>query len=420
MLRLGKVGPAGGAYYLAPAEGTGTGAEPAGQWLGRGVGALGLAGTVAREPFERLLAGCHPESGEPLGPSLSARRVGAYDLTFAAPKSVSLLATLAGAEVGSVVLACHQRAVARALGYLEERAAGLRVADGGVRRVEAVGGLVGAAMVHRTSRALDPHLHCHVVVANLGRPLEGVEGPWRSLDGRGFYAHRAAADALYHAELRAGLVAALGVGFEPGRRGRADLVGFEPRALACFSQRSRQIAEELARAGPGASPEVAARRTRAAKDPGVQLADLLPGWQARAAAVGLTGDWLSAVLEAGRADRQRDHGAGMEPGQLAAQVSARAGRLLRERGRPVAPRHVVAAVGWVLGELAPNEPGGATWLRASAEGLWARLAPPDVGRGVGGPGVAEVRVELTTPRIEAWRDRGPSRERGTDWGLALG
>jgi conjugative relaxase-like TrwC/TraI family protein len=84
-----------------------------------------------------------------------------------------------------------------------------------------------AAFIHRLSRALDPHLHTHVVVANLGRD---VEGTWSALDGRGVYAHASAIDALYHADLRFELTRRLGVAWNPPDRGRADIAGIAPEA----------------------------------------------------------------------------------------------------------------------------------------------------------------------------------------------
>lgn len=418
MLRLGKVAPGGGEYYLAPARGTGTGVEPAGRWCGRQAAALGLVGEVAREPFERVLAGEHPGSGRALGACLAARRVGGYDLTFAAPKSVSLLATLAGEEVGGVVLDCHRRAVRAALGYLEERVAAVRLVEDGSRRVLPAAGLLGAELLHRVSRAADPHLHSHLVLANLGQPAPGLpKGPdsrgplWRSLDGRGFYAHRAASDALYHAELRAGLVRALGVTFHPAVRGRADLAGIDPAVLRCFSQRSQQIAEDLARVGPMGSRAVAALRTRAEKQLEVGVEELRPHWQLRAAAAGLPAGWLREVL-GHRAGRSVAEPSPESAGELTARLAARAGRLLREQERPVAPRQAVAAVGWVLGELDPGQSGGAAAVRSAAGTLWERLAARGQVVGEPGPGVAEPRVQLEGPR----REPGAARERtGLDW-----
>jgi len=60
--------------------------------------------------------------------------------------------------------------------------------------------LVAAAFRHRISRAQDPHLHTHVIVANLTRT---EDGEWRALDGEAILkTYRLAAGYLYEAQLR--------------------------------------------------------------------------------------------------------------------------------------------------------------------------------------------------------------------------
>ena len=99
----------------------------------------------------------------------------AFDLTFSAPKSVSLLWALGSEPVAEVVAAAHREAVEAALGFLEERAAVARVQCGGVRRRVATEGWVVAGFVHRTSREGDPQLHTHCLVPNLVRRKLGRE-----------------------------------------------------------------------------------------------------------------------------------------------------------------------------------------------------------------------------------------------------
>ena len=77
-----------GSYYLA-AE------EPRGRWFGDGAARLGLAGEIDDGQFVSLLAGVDPSSGVPLGRPFGERSVRGYDVTFSAPKSVSVLAAVA-------------------------------------------------------------------------------------------------------------------------------------------------------------------------------------------------------------------------------------------------------------------------------------------------------------------------------------
>ncbi len=296
VLRLAKVGRGGQGYYLEVAEGTGSGTEPAGRWLGGAARDMGLTGTVSAEPLAAVLEGRDPASGDQLSPAHDRVRVAAFDLTFCAPKSVSLLHALGDADVVAAVRASHDDAVAAVLGYVEHRAAAVRSRSDGARIPRPVQGMVAAEFVHRTSRALDPHLHTHMVVANLAA---GPDGRWRALDARGLYAHRAAADALYHAHLRDALGHRLGVGWEPPRSGRADLLGIGLEARQAFSQRSAAIAAEVERvAGRGRrAVDLAAARTRPRRDPSIGADDLTGWWRQRAREVGLGPTAIDRVVD---------------------------------------------------------------------------------------------------------------------------
>ncbi len=160
-----------------------------------------------------------------------------FDLTFSAPKSVSLLYGLSERHVSATVRAVHADAVAQALDYLERRALCVRRGAGGLRRIGAQG-LVGAAFVHRTSRAGDPQLHTHVLVANVAH---GDDGAWSAPDARLIYFHTRTAGFVYQAALRAGLGKALGVRFGPATRGMAELEGVPKRVLRAFSTRRVEI-----------------------------------------------------------------------------------------------------------------------------------------------------------------------------------
>ena len=164
-----SVGEGAEEYYLGSGEARG-------EWLGDGARELGLAGPVEGEELRRLFAGLDPRDGATLRSSRA--KVAGFDLTFSAPKSVSVVFGIADPEVRRAVRAAHDRAVAEAVWYLERSAAAVRRGHGGAV-VEQASGLVAAAFRHRMSRAGDPQLHTHVLVANLAR---GVEWP---VDGAG-------------------------------------------------------------------------------------------------------------------------------------------------------------------------------------------------------------------------------------------
>src|SRR5215203_4790245 len=112
--------------------------------------------------------------------------------------------------------------------------------------VEEASGLIAAAFRHRTSRAGDPQLHTHVLVANLGR---GADGRWSALDGRRLYAQARAASFVYQAVLRGELTRTLGVEWSPVRKGIAEVVGVRRRVLIGFSRRRAEIEAALEQRG---------------------------------------------------------------------------------------------------------------------------------------------------------------------------
>jgi conjugative relaxase-like TrwC/TraI family protein len=401
VLRLWKVRTGDHAYYLEVTPGPGTGVEPPGAWLGRGAAGFGLSGAVSGERLAALLAGRDPAHGEPLSPSHGRVRVTAFDLTFCAPKSVSLLYGLGAADVAEQVEGAHRAAVEGALGYVERRGAAVRRQVEGNRIPVPVEGLTAAAFRHGTSRALDPHLHTHVVVANLGR---AHRGPWTALDGRGLYAHRAAADALYHAQLRHELTARLGVAWGPLDRGRADVDGIDPPTRRAFSRRAVAIAGRV-RGDPEGGPAdtaFAGAATRPPKDVTIGPDELRPEWRRRARDLGLGARALESVLGRSPAESQRTPDPVLAPASVGGLARLVGGDGLHGHSPGVTRRQVVRA--WCL-----SLPGGApvAEVEAAADRLVSGLDPVlGSGRRVDGPGVSEARLNLDAVGVR----RGPERD----------
>ena len=300
MLRVTRLSASAGAYYLADLA-TELGVEPlsgrsppwpaarepardASRWWGEAAARLGLTGPVGGVELEAVLAGRHPRTGR----AMTARHgaIAGYDLTFAAPKSASVLFALGGPDVAAEVLGAHHRAVESALGYVTRRALSARRTDEGERRVVAVDGPIAATFAHGVSRSLDPHLHTHVVVANLGH---GPDGRWTALDGRGLFAHAAAAGHAYDAELRCGLTERLGAGWTLRRNGAYELADVDPLLLGTLSGRAAEIRQRL---GTGPAPSSRARvvawaATRPAKTHDPTPADLRRRWRSLAEDAGL-------------------------------------------------------------------------------------------------------------------------------------
>ncbi|HEX3622459.1 MAG TPA: MobF family relaxase, partial [Acidimicrobiales bacterium] len=264
-----------------------------GRWLGRAATSLGLAGPVDPEGFRRVLAGRDPATGDMLigGRAATKGRTPGYDLTISAPKSVSLLAVLSDPAVGDQVREAHRRAVDAAMRLVDVEVATVRRGRDGSRQLPAE--LVAASFQHYTSRAVDPQLHTHVVVANMGR---AGDGRWTALHGQRLYGWAKTAGTLYQAQLRAELTQRLGVGWGPVRNGRAEIEGFTRAQLEAFSTRRAEIAAQLDRVGRSdpRSAQLAAWSTR---DPKVEIPEplLVPRWRARAAGIGLTTEHINSL-----------------------------------------------------------------------------------------------------------------------------
>ncbi len=216
-----------------------------------------------------------------------------YDLTFSAPKSVSILWARADAAGQARILAAIDKALAVGMDYMQEQAAWV----GRGKHHRRAQGLVAADYVHATSRALDPQLHHHVVVANMA---ESPSGSVLALDGRPFFAHAKTAGYLAAAELRHELASTMGVEWEAVERGLADVAGVSGAAIAEMSKRSTEIhsyAEAMA-LDSVAARQVATFATRAAKDHAVDPEALRPAWKQRLDAAGF--DDMAAAACYGR------------------------------------------------------------------------------------------------------------------------
>jgi len=250
-------------------------------WWGKTAGTLGLDGKVDREVFQGLLEGRLPDGTElPTCPG-APRRPG-VDLTFSAPKSVSLMA-LVGED--DRIPKAHREAVTAALGWLEETSSRARSTEDRQTRTEATGNLLVARFDHDTSRELDPQLHTHAVVVNVTRRQDGE---FRAIDNEALYTNKMAAGAIYRAEL-AERLQAIGYGIDVTHQdGRFELRGISREQIEAFSTRRKQIEAALEERGFSSSKaaETAALDSRKAKQE-VDRGVVRKEWRVRANEAGL-------------------------------------------------------------------------------------------------------------------------------------
>ncbi len=267
---------------------------PPGRWLGSGLPALGsgelrAGDVVTEEQVARLLGqGRDPLTGEPLGRAYpqyrsraeriadrvaelddgldddartaaierieaeesrrrSRRAVAGFDLTFSVPKSVSVWWALADEATRAVIVEAHHAAIRDVIDVVEGEVAVTRMGasgpEGAVAHVP-VTGVVAAAFDHYDSRAGDPQLHTHVVIANKVRTV--LDGRWRSLDSRPVHAAMVALSEHYNAVLADRLTDTLGVVWHQRDRGADRNLGWEiagvpEELLDAFSSRSAGI-----------------------------------------------------------------------------------------------------------------------------------------------------------------------------------
>lgn len=234
------------------------------RWLGEGAEKLGLKGAVANADMDAIRQGKLPDGSDlsRMVNGVNKHRSG-YDLTFSAPKSVSVMA-LVGED--RRFIEAHNRAVAVAMQEVEQLVSA-RMTEGGKTETVLTGNMVAALYNHDTSRDLDPQLHTHALVLNATFAGE----KWRSLasDTRmktGFsenlYATKIALGSLYRSALRQVIES---MGFETVAAGKHGLWELKDVPVEPFSTRSQAISEA---AGPDASAksrDVAALDTRQAK-----------------------------------------------------------------------------------------------------------------------------------------------------------
>ena len=421
MLSVAKLTRGREGYYLATVaagrEDAGALIEPEGRWLGQAAGTLGLVGTVDGTALRALLAGVDPHSGEVLSAYHDRVRVAAYDCTYSTPKSVSLLHALGPEEVRAQVGAGHEQAAMAALGYLERRGARVRRTSrrGAAASSFPAGGFAAAAFVHRTSRAPDPHLHSHVLVANLA---PGPDGRWSALDARGLFLELGTARDLYETQLRSELTSRLGVSWCELQGAWADLAGIEASVRRAFSRRSIEIEAALEQAGRSGSraARIVAVKTRPDKDLGTPYEELLAGWRERSYRLGVSDARLASVVgrsqvawpevafggesEARLADRWAERALG-EHGVTARDGTCRRGDLVRSRceslpsGAPVTQieRDVegLLAEGRVIPVPVPSRPSGRVLRGSSGRAIPGGVAEPLYTT----PAVLEIHERLT-------------------------
>ena len=157
----------------------------------------------------------------------------AYDVTVSFEKSISLAWARSAPEHRKVIEAALDAGTNAAVAYLEDQALAVRRGRGTAK----ADGVWAASYRHLTNRNLEPQLHDHVVIANIGAANRRTQ----ALDSRLLHHHAKTAGYVAGAVTRQHLTEHLGVAWQPVERGLADIEGITRKQVNAFSTRRAEI-----------------------------------------------------------------------------------------------------------------------------------------------------------------------------------
>lgn len=269
------------------------------QWFGKGAAILGLSGEVGSDGYDAMRKG-HLPNGIKLGRMMDGewKHQPGWDLTFSAPKSVSIMAEVVSDRR---LIDAHNKAVHEALAWVEAEHAVTRIRkDNKIHHVH-TGNIAAAIYRHDISRAEDPHLHSHAVVMNA---TVDHDGKWRSLDSRYLWQDLTAKEAgLRYQQALARYIVELGYEVIPRDNGTFEIKGIPLNVIEGFSKRSRDMEAYLAAQGldrETATTEqrnLAMQRTRKDKGPEVEPERQRSRWREEVAEMGYRVDELGRSFE---------------------------------------------------------------------------------------------------------------------------
>ena len=277
-------------YYL---EGSND-AEKSSQFYGKTAEEAGLTDSFSDDRFTAILDGQTPD-GRTLGRYRDGEREHrpGIDLTFSAPKAVSIAALVGG---DTRILKAHTDAVKTALDYAEANLVQTRRYVNGQIQTETGGKIIAGLFQHDTSRALDPQLHTHAVIANM---VKDSNGDFRSLSNEALYNGKMLLGQIYRSALAENLQD-LGYETKALDKGLFDIKGVPQELVDTFSKRREEIEQALKDRNyepTAVASSLAALATRSAKQP-VQRSELRAAWAAEVKSLNI--DLQQTLREASR------------------------------------------------------------------------------------------------------------------------
>jgi len=231
--------------------------QEAGQWYGKTAKDLGMRGSIKGADFLKLLKG-EDRNGKKLVASSGAKDVlgkdgkvmkvghrSGIDLTFSAPKSVSILSYIDPRIQKELMKAAEET-----LSHIEEKFAYTQVKDRyGKVRAEKTDNLLWAMFPHATSRELDPQLHCHCVLLNVTKDKTGKT---KTVHNDPLYKNQKYLGLVFRTKLAVRLK---GLGYSivlkdstdpmEQNEGLFDIGGIDKSILDEFSKRHNQVVQKI-------------------------------------------------------------------------------------------------------------------------------------------------------------------------------
>lgn len=301
------------------------------------------AGIAYREAHGR--SGNRVEVAKWMSRELSAKQntVAGFDLTFSAPKSLSVAWGIADQEQAARLEGAHEAAIEQTIVWLEDEVIRARTGAQGIA-FHTTQGLLATRFRHWESREGDPQLHDHVVVANKVQITDDQgRTKWLTIDSRSLYKATVTASSVYNQALAAELKT-LGLELRERTTPSGDYKGMElvsvsdelidrcsGRRTAITARTEQLVAEFVAERGHEpdrktrlALAQQATLETRIPKSQAVTRDELRAQWREYLGAdAERIRDEISAQLEAGvdpvlvSADGP---GAGVDVDQVAAEI----------------------------------------------------------------------------------------------------
>lgn len=272
-------------YYKAGSEE----GKKAATWFGKAAEENGLTGFVDDKQFAQFLDGEAPD-GKLMGRYVDGERQHrpGLDLTFSASKSASVAALVIG---DNRIIEAHDAAVRSAMTVVEERFIKTRFQQDGEITTKNAEGIIAGIYRHDTSRALDPNLHSHAVIANMAK---NENDGFTAIRNEAVFNNRKLITEIYRSDFE-NRMKEHGIATERGKYGEVNISGIPREVTETFSKRRQEILNALDNKGVEYSADTASKATlatRAAKHKNLDREALRADWRSDALAAGLSRDQL--------------------------------------------------------------------------------------------------------------------------------